>query len=73
MTTNNPGAPVEAKTITSRDGQWTYTVCGGNWVVTATHVPTGRSMPARASLTTVRKRAASGELLRVLNEQAGKS
>jgi hypothetical protein len=52
--------------MTSRDKQWTYHMCGDSWVRDVTHNPTGRTMPGRASIATMRKRAASGELLRML-------
>lgn len=60
---------MNAKTITSRDKQWTFHMCGDTWVTSVTHNPTGRTIPARASLATIRKRIASGELLRVLDER----
>lgn len=58
------------KTITSRDGQWTLTMCGDSWVTGVTHNPTGRTVPGRASVAAVRRRIADGQMLADL-DQAG--
>lgn len=59
------------KTIYTRDGVWAYAMCGDTWVRDVTHRPTGRTMPGRASLPTIRRRAASGELLADLDAREG--
>lgn len=56
------------KIIYSRDGQWAYTMCGESWVADATHLPSCRTFPMRASLAKTRKLAATGALLTMLNE-----
>jgi hypothetical protein len=61
---------VTSKTVNSRDGVWAYEVLGCGRVVSVTHKPSGEILQVRSSLTSLRQRAASGDLLRTIERMA---
>lgn len=58
------------KTIRSRDGLWDYWVADSDRVVAVTHLPSGEHMKVDDSLRTIRKRVASGDMLRTIQRVA---
>lgn len=55
-----------AKTLYSDDGQWAFRMSSDSWVIAATYLATCQTLAVDASLSRVRKMAASGRLLGTL-------